>query len=84
MRREKESAIDSEDFATAAALRDSENQLTAKRDAGEKEWKAGGMDAVAEVTADLIAEVLAAATGIPVVKLTEGRVSRAGSRPGTA
>ena len=76
VRREKESAIDAEDFATAAALRDSENQLTAERDAGEKEWKADGVDTVAEVTEELIAEVLAAATGIPVVKLTEAESQR--------
>jgi ATP-dependent Clp protease ATP-binding subunit ClpC len=76
VRREKESAIDAEDFTTAAALRDSESQLTAEREAGEKEWKASGADAVAEVTAELIAEVLAAATGIPVVKLTEAESQR--------
>ena len=34
------------------------------------------MDAVAEVTAELIAEVLATATGIPVVKLTEEESQR--------
>jgi ATP-dependent Clp protease ATP-binding subunit ClpC len=34
------------------------------------------MDAVAEVTAELIAEVLAAATGIPVFKLTEEESQR--------
>jgi ATP-dependent Clp protease ATP-binding subunit ClpC len=60
----------------AAALRDTEKQLTGKRDAGEKEWTAGGMDTVAEVNAELIAEVLAAATGIPVVKLTEEESQR--------
>jgi ATP-dependent Clp protease ATP-binding subunit ClpC len=76
VRREKESAIDCQDFEKAAALRDTEKQLTGKRDAGEKEWKAGGMDAVAEVTAELIAEVLAAATGIPVFKLTEEESQR--------
>src|SRR5580693_9084411 len=72
LRREKESAIDSQDFEKAAALRETEKQLTGKRDAGEKEWKAGGMDTVAEVTA----EVLAAATGIPVFKLTEEESQR--------
>ena len=34
------------------------------------------MDAVAEVTAELIAEVLATATGIPVFKLTEEESQR--------
>src|SRR5439155_1638422 len=76
VRREKESAIDSQDFETAAALRDSEHQLIAKKDAREKEWRAGGMDAVAEVNEELIAEVLAIATGIPVFKLTEEESQR--------
>jgi ATP-dependent Clp protease ATP-binding subunit ClpC len=76
VRREKESAIDSQDFEKAAALRDSETQLIAKKDAREKEWKAGDMDAVAEVNEELIAEVLAAATGIPVFKLTEEESQR--------
>ncbi len=76
VRREKESAIDSQDFEKAAALRDNEKQLIAKKDAREKEWKAGDMDVVAEVNEELIAEVLATATGIPVFKLTEEESQR--------
>jgi ATP-dependent Clp protease ATP-binding subunit ClpC len=76
VRREKESAIDSQDFEKAAGLRDTEKQLIAKKDAREKEWKAGDMDAVAEVNEELIAEVLATATGIPVFKLTEEESQR--------
>src|SRR5437660_1449862 len=56
--------------------RDKEKQLIEKKDAREKEWKAGDMDAVAEVNEDLIAEVLATATGIPVFKLTEAESAR--------
>jgi ATP-dependent Clp protease ATP-binding subunit ClpC len=76
VRREKESAIDSQDFEKAAALRDTENQLVGQKDTQEKERQAGGMDAVAEVNEELIAEVLATATGIPVVKLTEEESQR--------
>src|SRR5450631_1043289 len=76
VRREKESAIDSQDFEKAAALRDKEKQLLAKKAAREKEWKAGDMDVVAEVNEELIAEVLATATGIPVFKLTEEESQR--------
>src|SRR6266536_1851636 len=76
LRREKEPATGSQDFEKAAALRDTEKQLAGKKDAGEKEWKAGDMDTVAEVTAELIAEVLATATGIPVFKLTEEESQR--------
>ncbi|RJL22552.1 ATP-dependent Clp protease ATP-binding subunit [Bailinhaonella thermotolerans] len=76
VRREKESAIDAQDFEKAAALRDNEKQLLAKKAQREKEWKAGDMDVVAEVTEELIAEVLATATGIPVFKLTEEESQR--------
>ena len=76
VRRDKESAIDAQDFEKAAALRDQEKQLQLKRDRREKEWKAGDMDVVAEVTEELIAEVLATATGIPVFKLTEEESQR--------
>jgi ATP-dependent Clp protease ATP-binding subunit ClpC len=76
VRREKESAIDSQDFEKAASLRDNEKQLLAAKAKREKEWKAGDMDVVAEVDGDLIAEVLATATGIPVFKLTEEESSR--------
>ncbi|HLQ55951.1 MAG TPA: ATP-dependent Clp protease ATP-binding subunit, partial [Streptosporangiaceae bacterium] len=76
VRRDKESAIDSQDFEKAAQLRDTEKQLIAKKDAREKEWKAGDMDLPAEVNEELIAEVLATATGIPVFKLTEEESQR--------
>ena len=75
-RRDKESAIDEQDFEKAARLRDTEKQLTAKRAEKEKAWKSGDLDSVAEVDEELIAEVLALATGIPVFKLTEEESSR--------
>ena len=76
VRREKESAIDSQDFEKAASLRDREKQLIGQKAEREKQWKAGDLDVVAEVDDELIAEVLAAATGIPVFKLTEEETSR--------
>src|SRR5436189_3323209 len=76
VRRDKESAIDSQDFEKAASLRDKEKQLLAQKAKREKEWKAGDMDVVAEVDEELIAEVLATATGIPVFKLTEEESQR--------
>src|SRR3954452_10270950 len=75
-RRDKESAIDEQDFEKAARLRDAEKQLGLKRVEKEKAWKSGDLDAVAEVDEELIAEVLANATGIPVFKLTEEESSR--------
>ena len=76
VRREKESAIDAQDFERAASLRDKEKNLLAEKATREREWKAGDMDVVAEVDEELIAEVLAASTGIPVFKLTEEESAR--------
>jgi ATP-dependent Clp protease ATP-binding subunit ClpC len=76
VRREKESAIDAQDFEKAASLRDREKTLLGEKAQREKEWKAGDMDVVAEVDDEQIAEVLASWTGIPVFKLTEEETSR--------
>jgi ATP-dependent Clp protease ATP-binding subunit ClpC len=76
VRRDKESAIDAQDFEKAASLRDREKTLLQEKAQREKEWKAGDMDVVAEVDEELIAEVLAVATGIPVFKLTEEESQR--------
>ena len=76
VRRRKESAIDSQDFELAASLRDEEKKLIVAKGEREKQWKAGDMDVVAEVDEELIAEVLAVATGIPIVKLSEEESSR--------
>ncbi len=76
VRRKKESSIDAQDFELAASLRDEEKKLTLAKVEREKQWKAGDMDAVAEVDEELIAEVLAIATGIPIVKLSEEESSR--------
>ncbi|MFC8731861.1 ATP-dependent Clp protease ATP-binding subunit [Luteimicrobium sp. NPDC057192] len=75
-RRDKESAIDEQDFEKAARLRDTEKQLTQQRQDKEKAWKSGDLDVIAEVDEELIAEVLAMSTGIPVVRLTEEESSR--------
>jgi len=76
VRRQKEAAIDGQDFEKAARLRDDEKQLSNARAEREAQWKAGDMDVVAEVDEELIAEVLAASTGIPVFKLTEEESAR--------
>jgi len=71
VRLKKESAIDSQDFEKAAALRDDERQLIEERQRREAEWKSGEMDILSEVDEEEIAEVLSIWTGIPVFKLTE-------------
>src|SRR6266496_3868700 len=76
VRREKESAIDAQDFEKAASLRDREKQLLSDKARREREWKSGDMDVVAEVDEEQIAEVLASWTGIPVFKLTEEETAK--------
>jgi ATP-dependent Clp protease ATP-binding subunit ClpC len=76
VRQRKEAAIDGQDFEAAARLRDEEKQLTAQKVEREKQWRAGDLDEVAEVDEELIAEVLAVATGIPIVKLSEEESTR--------
>jgi ATP-dependent Clp protease ATP-binding subunit ClpC len=75
-RREKESAIDAQDFEKAAGLRDTEKKLIAERSEREKQWRAGDMDVAAVVDEEQIAEVLGNWTGIPVFKLTEEETTR--------
>ncbi|WP_127781852.1 ATP-dependent Clp protease ATP-binding subunit [Rhodococcus sp. X156] len=75
-RREKESAIDAQDFEKAASLRDTEKQLLSQKSEREKQWRAGDLDVVAEVDDEQIAEVLGNWTGIPVFKLTEEETTR--------
>ncbi|MCC3275781.1 MULTISPECIES: ATP-dependent Clp protease ATP-binding subunit [unclassified Arthrobacter] len=76
LKMEKESAIDSQDFEGAASLRDKEQKLQDQRAEKERQWKSGGLDDIAEVDEELIAEVLANSTGIPVVKLNEEESTR--------
>ena len=75
-RKEKESAIDAQDFEKAASLRDVEKNLLAEKAEREREWKAGDLDVVAEVDEKLIGEVLALMTGIPVSDLTEDDIEK--------
>jgi ATP-dependent Clp protease ATP-binding subunit ClpC len=75
-RKEKESAIDGQDFERAASLRDKEKSLIAEKADREKNWKDGDLDVAAVVDEELIAEVLSIATGIPVFKLTEEETAR--------
>ena len=76
VRRDKESAIDAQDFERAAHLRDSEKTLLGQKGEREKQWKSGDLDVIAEVDEEQIAEVLANWTGIPVFKLTEEETTR--------
>jgi ATP-dependent Clp protease ATP-binding subunit ClpC len=76
IRKEKEAAIEGQQFERAASLRDREKELLEQRSAKESEWKAEGVDLFNEVNEESIAEVLALWTGIPVYKLTEEETAK--------
>jgi ATP-dependent Clp protease ATP-binding subunit ClpC len=76
VRREKEGAIEGQQFEKAAKLRDKEKELLNRKTAKEAEARAEGIDFFDEVDEESVAEVLAMWTGIPVYKLTEEETAK--------
>ncbi|HEY1741402.1 MAG TPA: ATP-dependent Clp protease ATP-binding subunit [Acidimicrobiia bacterium] len=76
VRKEKEAAIEAQQFERAANLRDQEKELLEQRSSMEETWRAQGVDLFNEVSEESIAEVLAMWTGIPVYKLTEEETAK--------
>ena len=76
VRREKDAAIEGQQFEEAASLRDREKELLGRRSEKESEARSEGIDLFNEVTEETIAEVLALWTGIPVYKLTEEETAK--------
>ncbi len=70
VRREKESAIDSQDFEKSAALRDAEKQLIGKKNAREKELTADHTH-VLVLNEELIFEIIAEFTGVSISEIRE-------------
>jgi ATP-dependent Clp protease ATP-binding subunit ClpC len=76
IRKDKEAAIEAQQFERAAKLRDEEKSLLEQRSEMEQSWKDQGVDLFNEVSEESIAEVLAMWTGIPVYKLTEEETAK--------
>jgi len=76
IRKEKDAAVQSQEFEKAAGLRDTEQKLREELDSTKNEWKEkqGRLDT--EVTPDDIAQIVASWTGIPVSKLAEEETER--------
>ncbi|HWQ01970.1 MAG TPA: ATP-dependent Clp protease ATP-binding subunit, partial [Gaiellaceae bacterium] len=72
VRKDKETAIENQEFEKAASLRDKERKLTQKKRELEESWRqnADGEEQP-EVGEDEIADIVSMWTGIPVFKLTE-------------
>ena len=76
VRREKETAIETQDFEKAASLRDRERKLLNQRHELEEKWRESDEASEISIGEDEIAEVTAMWTGIPVTKLTEAETHR--------
>src|SRR6266481_1641470 len=72
VRKEKEGAIEAQEFEKAASLRDKERKLSQKKRELEENWRAeeGGAEQP-EIGEEEIADIVSMWTGIPVFKLTE-------------
>ncbi len=75
-RREKESAIEAQEFEKAANLRDTERQLTTRKRQLEDEWAEGENGERPVVGEEEIADIVSMWTGIPVFKLTEAETKK--------
>jgi ATP-dependent Clp protease ATP-binding subunit ClpC len=75
-RKHKELAIEKQDFEQAKSMREKEEGLLQHKAAKEQEWRAEGLDLFDVVDEEVIAEVLANWTGIPVYKLTEEETAK--------
>ncbi|MBO0729986.1 MAG: ATP-dependent Clp protease ATP-binding subunit [Acidimicrobiaceae bacterium] len=76
VRRDKELAIEKQNFEAAKKAREKEEELLQQKAAKEQEWRAEGLDLFDVVDEEVIAEVLANWTGIPVYKLTEEETAK--------
>ncbi len=75
-RREKEAAIEAQEFEKAASLRDTERQLTTRKRQLEDEWSEGDSAERPDVGEEEIADIVSMWTGIPVFKLTEAETKK--------
>ncbi len=67
--REKDAAVQSQEFEKAAKLRDRERELREKLRAGRQEWKEKKVEPKSLVTAEDVAQIVSSWTGIPVTRL---------------
>src|SRR5256886_348660 len=74
--REKEAAIEAQEFEKAAALRDQERKLTNKKRELEQAWESGESGERPSIGEEEIADIVSMWTGIPVFKLTEAETQK--------
>jgi ATP-dependent Clp protease ATP-binding subunit ClpC len=76
LHREKEAAIQEQQFEKAAALRDQERQMTSKLEAMHRSWESWPQAQRLQVTEEDVAYVVAMWTGVPVTRLAQEETER--------
>lgn len=76
VRKEKDAAVQSQEFEKAASLRDSEQSLREEVEKTKDSWKESQQQEESEVTVEDIASVVSVWTGIPVSKMTKDESER--------
>ncbi|MFS0562391.1 ATP-dependent protease ATP-binding subunit ClpC [Terribacillus sp. 179-K 1B1 HS] len=76
VRKEKDAAVQSQEFEKAASLRDTEQRLRDQLDQTKDQWKEKQGQESSEVTVEDIASVVSIWTGVPVAKLTKDESER--------
>ena len=76
VRKDKEDAIENQEFEKAASLRDKERKLTQKKRELEEQWREDEQTEQPEIGEEEIADIVSMWTGIPVFKLTEAESQR--------
>ncbi len=76
VRKEKDAAVQSQEFEKAASLRDMEQRIRRQLEEEKQKWKEKQGKENSQVTVDDIAAVVSSWTGIPVNKLTESETER--------
>jgi len=76
IRRDKEKAIENQEFEKAASLRDSERQATNRKRELEQQWESGEGVQRPSIGEEEIADIVSMWTGIPVFKLTEAETAK--------
>lgn len=71
VRKEKDAAVQSQEFGKAASLRDTEQRLREQVEDTKKSWKEKQGQENSEVTVDDIAMVVSSWTGVPVSKIAQ-------------
>src|SRR6201987_2173611 len=76
VRKDKEAAIEAQEFEKAASLRDKERKLGQKKRELEESWRHDQGEEQPEIGEEEIADIVSMWTGIPVFKLTEAETAR--------